>query len=129
MSLSRVQLFVLGLGAAALLAPHNIAAGAKAQVARANGRRATVLDGRNLGGGAPRESALARCTAIAAVGRRRPELEFTASNRADPSEDIAVRYDDPDLGIAWPLPVSVISARDSSAGSWADLVRPIHRPS
>lgn len=39
----------------------------------------------------------------------------------DPAEDLAVRYDDPDLGIAWPLPVSVISARDSSAGSWAAL--------
>ncbi|HEV2779860.1 MAG TPA: dTDP-4-dehydrorhamnose 3,5-epimerase family protein [Actinophytocola sp.] len=39
----------------------------------------------------------------------------------DPSEDIAVRYDDPDLGIAWPLPVSVISERDSAAGSWAAL--------
>ncbi len=40
----------------------------------------------------------------------------------DPTEDISVRYDDPELGIAWPLPVSVISARDLAAGSWADLV-------
>jgi dTDP-4-dehydrorhamnose 3,5-epimerase len=47
----------------------------------------------------------------------------------DPGEDIAVRYDDPDLGIAWPLPVSVISARDSSAGAWADLGQPARRPS
>jgi dTDP-4-dehydrorhamnose 3,5-epimerase len=47
----------------------------------------------------------------------------------DPGEDLAVRYDDPDLGIAWPLPVSVISARDSSAGSWADLARPARHPS
>lgn len=39
----------------------------------------------------------------------------------NPSEDIAVRYDDPDLGITWPLPVSVLSPRDSAAGSWADL--------
>ncbi|HEY4022071.1 MAG TPA: dTDP-4-dehydrorhamnose 3,5-epimerase [Pseudonocardiaceae bacterium] len=39
----------------------------------------------------------------------------------DPTEDIAVRYDDPDLGIAWPLPVSVISDRDASAGRFADL--------
>jgi dTDP-4-dehydrorhamnose 3,5-epimerase len=34
----------------------------------------------------------------------------------DPSEDVAVRYDDPDLGIEWPLPVTVISARDLAAG-------------
>lgn len=40
----------------------------------------------------------------------------------DPTEDLAVRYDDPDLGIDWPLPVSQISARDLAAGSWAELV-------
>jgi dTDP-4-dehydrorhamnose 3,5-epimerase len=39
----------------------------------------------------------------------------------EPSEDIAVRYDDPDLAIAWPLPVTTISDRDSNAGSWATL--------
>lgn len=39
----------------------------------------------------------------------------------DPSEDLSVRYDDPALGIRWPLPVSAISARDLSAGSWARL--------
>ncbi|MGY1711360.1 dTDP-4-dehydrorhamnose 3,5-epimerase family protein [Geodermatophilus sp. SYSU D00758] len=41
----------------------------------------------------------------------------------DPAEDVAVRYDDPDLGISWPLPVSAISPRDAAAGSWGDLVR------
>lgn len=40
----------------------------------------------------------------------------------DPAEDLAVRYDDPDLAIAWPLPVTTISARDADAGSWAELV-------
>lgn len=39
----------------------------------------------------------------------------------DPAEDLAVRYDDPDLAIEWPLPVSVLSARDAAAGSWAEL--------
>lgn len=39
----------------------------------------------------------------------------------DPSEDLAVRYDDPDLGIGWPEPATVISARDQAAGSWAEL--------
>lgn len=36
----------------------------------------------------------------------------------DPSEDISVRYDDPDLAIDWPLPVTAISRRDLAAGSW-----------
>jgi dTDP-4-dehydrorhamnose 3,5-epimerase len=38
----------------------------------------------------------------------------------DPSEDVSVRYDDPDLAIEWPLPVSAISARDLAAGSWKE---------
>lgn len=40
----------------------------------------------------------------------------------DPSEDLAVRYDDPDLGITWPLPVTVTSARDAQAPSWKELL-------
>lgn len=44
----------------------------------------------------------------------------------DPTEDVAVAYDDPDLAITWPLPVSVISARDAAAGSWSELVRQLH---
>jgi dTDP-4-dehydrorhamnose 3,5-epimerase len=40
----------------------------------------------------------------------------------DPSEDIAVAYDDPDLAIGWPQPVTVVSARDASAGSWQELL-------
>jgi dTDP-4-dehydrorhamnose 3,5-epimerase len=39
----------------------------------------------------------------------------------DPTEDLSVRYDDPDLAIAWPLPVDTLSPRDGSAGSWRDL--------
>ena len=39
----------------------------------------------------------------------------------DPAEDLSVRYDDPDLAIHWPLPVTAISDRDLSAGSWATL--------
>lgn len=39
----------------------------------------------------------------------------------DPVEDIAVRYDDPELGIDWPQPVTAISERDSGAGSWSQL--------
>jgi dTDP-4-dehydrorhamnose 3,5-epimerase len=38
-------------------------------------------------------------------------------NRAhDPAEDIAVRYDDPVLGIDWPVPVTQMSDRDRAAG-------------
>jgi dTDP-4-dehydrorhamnose 3,5-epimerase len=40
----------------------------------------------------------------------------------DPAEDLGVRYDDPDLAIDWPLPVSALSARDAAAGSWREHV-------
>lgn len=36
-------------------------------------------------------------------------------------EDIGVAHDDPDLAIAWPETVTVVSDRDRSAGSWATL--------
>jgi dTDP-4-dehydrorhamnose 3,5-epimerase len=41
----------------------------------------------------------------------------------DPSEDLAVAYNDPDLAIDWPVPVSAVSTRDAGAGSWAELIR------
>ncbi|MCL3819890.1 dTDP-4-dehydrorhamnose 3,5-epimerase family protein [Aeromicrobium wangtongii] len=38
-----------------------------------------------------------------------------------PGEDIGVAFDDPDLAIAWPEPITIVSARDRAAGSWAGL--------
>lgn len=39
----------------------------------------------------------------------------------DPTEDVTVRHDDPDLAIRWPLPAGPMSAKDRDAGTWADL--------
>lgn len=39
----------------------------------------------------------------------------------DPTEDVSVRFDDPDLAIRWPLPVGTMSAKDKAAGSWTAL--------
>ena len=39
----------------------------------------------------------------------------------DPGADLGVRYDDPELGIAWPRPPTRISERDAALGSWAQL--------
>ncbi|MGW0036452.1 dTDP-4-dehydrorhamnose 3,5-epimerase family protein [Gordonia sp. NPDC003376] len=40
----------------------------------------------------------------------------------DPTEDLGVAYDDPELAIAWPMPVGVVSPRDIAAGSWGELL-------
>ena len=40
----------------------------------------------------------------------------------DPSENLAISYDDPDLAIGWPLPVTVVSAQDTRARRWADVL-------
>ncbi|MBT0566273.1 dTDP-4-dehydrorhamnose 3,5-epimerase [Williamsia sp. CHRR-6] len=39
----------------------------------------------------------------------------------DPTEDIGVRFDDPELAIAWPVPITVVSTRDRTAASWAQV--------
>jgi len=44
----------------------------------------------------------------------------------DPAEDLAVAYDDPELAIRWPEPVTVVSPRDRAAGSWMDLLGALH---
>jgi dTDP-4-dehydrorhamnose 3,5-epimerase len=41
----------------------------------------------------------------------------------DPAADVTVRFDDPDLGIPWPVPVTVMSEKDQQGRSWRDLER------
>ncbi len=40
----------------------------------------------------------------------------------DPAEDISVAFTDPDLAIAWPHPVTIVSPRDAAAGTWKELL-------
>ena len=37
-----------------------------------------------------------------------------------PGEDVTVAFDDPDLGIGWPAPITLTSDRDRAGMSWAD---------
>jgi dTDP-4-dehydrorhamnose 3,5-epimerase len=41
----------------------------------------------------------------------------------DPSEDLSIAFDDPELAIPWPLPVTVMSSRDRLASSFADAAK------
>ena len=39
----------------------------------------------------------------------------------DPSEDVSVVWNDPELAIPWPLPPALLSERDRAAPSWREL--------
>ena len=43
------------------------------------------------------------------------DVAYRIDREHDPAEDMAIAYDDPDLRIPWPLPVSIMSERDRQA--------------
>lgn len=43
------------------------------------------------------------------------EVEYKCSAFYDPADEIAIRYDDPAIGIQWPVAAPVLSARDTAA--------------
>lgn len=49
------------------------------------------------------------------------DMCYSIDREHDGSEAVAVRFDDPDLGIDWPLPVQSLSDRDGGAPSWAEF--------
>ncbi|HEY9339624.1 MAG TPA: dTDP-4-dehydrorhamnose 3,5-epimerase family protein [Kribbella sp.] len=51
------------------------------------------------------------------------DVSYRIDRAHDPSEDVSIVFDDPDLDIAWPLPVSLMSDRDKAAPSLADATR------
>ena len=47
------------------------------------------------------------------------DVSYRIDRPHDPSEDVSIRFDDAELAIPWPLPVSLMSTRDSAAPSLA----------
>ncbi|GAA1615275.1 MULTISPECIES: dTDP-4-dehydrorhamnose 3,5-epimerase family protein [Kribbella] len=43
------------------------------------------------------------------------DVSYRIDRAHDPSEDVAIRFDDPELDIPWPLPVTLVSERDQAA--------------
>ncbi|ANW16769.1 dTDP-4-dehydrorhamnose 3,5-epimerase family protein [Streptomyces clavuligerus] len=41
----------------------------------------------------------------------------------DPAEDVTIAFDDPELAIPWPLPVTLMSRRDREAPSLAEVLK------
>ena len=53
------------------------------------------------------------------------EIEYFCSAEYNPAAESGIRWDDPDIGIRWPVPEPALSAKDAVAGSLADwLARP-----
>ena len=53
------------------------------------------------------------------------EIEYFCTAPYNPASETAVRWDDPDLGIPWPVADPVLSSKDASAGTLEDwLARP-----
>jgi dTDP-4-dehydrorhamnose 3,5-epimerase len=51
------------------------------------------------------------------------DVSYRIDREHDPSEDVSIAHDDPDLAIPWPLPASLLSARDRAAPSLAAVAR------
>lgn len=47
------------------------------------------------------------------------DVSYRIDRAHDPSEDVSIRFDDPDLDIPWPLPVTLMSDRDKAAPTLA----------
>ncbi|MFK4692759.1 dTDP-4-dehydrorhamnose 3,5-epimerase [Streptomyces pristinaespiralis] len=51
------------------------------------------------------------------------DTSYRIDRRHDPAEDVTIAFDDPELAIAWPLPVTSMSRRDREAPSLAEVLK------
>jgi dTDP-4-dehydrorhamnose 3,5-epimerase len=51
------------------------------------------------------------------------DVSYMIDRAHDPSEDVSIAFDDPELAIPWPLPVTIMSSRDRIAPPLADAAR------
>ena len=54
------------------------------------------------------------------------DVSYRIHRPHDPSEDVSIAYDDPELAIPWPLPVTTMSQRDQVASSLAAATKAAH---
>lgn len=50
------------------------------------------------------------------------DVSYRIDREHDPSQDVTIAFDDPDLAIPWPLPITGISERDRVAASLAAVL-------
>ncbi len=51
------------------------------------------------------------------------DVSYRIDRPHDPAEDVTIAFDDPDLAIDWPLPVTSMSERDRRAPSLAEVLK------
>jgi dTDP-4-dehydrorhamnose 3,5-epimerase len=51
------------------------------------------------------------------------DVSYLIDRRHDPSEDVSIAFDDPELAIPWPLPVTITSLRDRLAPPLTEAAR------
>lgn len=51
------------------------------------------------------------------------DVSYMIDRAHDPTEDVSIAFDDPGLAIGWPLPVSIMSARDRLAPPLAEAAK------
>lgn len=49
------------------------------------------------------------------------DTAYRINREHDPSEDLTIAHDDPELAVAWPIPVTLMSENDRTARPLADL--------
>jgi dTDP-4-dehydrorhamnose 3,5-epimerase len=50
------------------------------------------------------------------------DVSYRIDRPHDPTEDVAIAFDDPELAIPWPLPVTAMSERDRQAPPLAEIL-------
>jgi dTDP-4-dehydrorhamnose 3,5-epimerase len=55
------------------------------------------------------------------------DTSYRINRPHDPAEDVTIRWDDPELAVPWPLPVTMMSARDREAPGLAEVLKQLER--
>ncbi|MER5888823.1 dTDP-4-dehydrorhamnose 3,5-epimerase [Streptomyces sp. NPDC001941] len=51
------------------------------------------------------------------------DTSYRIDREHDPAEDVTIAFDDPELAVPWPLPVTAVSARDRQAPGLAEVLK------
>ena len=55
------------------------------------------------------------------VTSERAEVEYKCTSHYDPADEIAIAWNDPEIGVDWPIQNPILSPRDEQAPSLAEL--------